>query len=269
MIFSAVIKVISWQLFNVKDVFVNSLSFPAGIPFLFLTVVFLVYSVYLIFAFTKANQNIVERSILSVFIYSISVCVILSLKGLAPLTPTRHNLFLSPALFAGFFICAKHAYDFLKIKYKKINEEHFIIFLLILSVMPSLARDYQTANSPEIRELLVKIQSTVKNGERVCVSMKKNDLPVFRYEYYYSNIPWIKHLKEEDISEDFSFRAGNDKYDYQWYILSHVKLSEKEALKKLKYTESNSRNGSNFIVDLEYSLPPKISGFRALRSGLS
>ena len=110
----------------------------------------------------------------------------------------------------------------------------------------------------------MKIQHTVKRDDKVCVYMKNFDLPVFRYEYYYSNILWIKSLKEEDISTDPYFRAGDgNNYDYQWCIFSHAKLSGREARPKLKELKLRLSKEPDLIVDLGCSLPPKIFGIRA------
>lgn len=258
-----ILQVISWQLFYVRGIFVNDVLLPAGIPFMLISFLFLIASVYFLLFVTVKKDKSTEKAAISVFLFLFIICLVLSIKGLAPFNPTRHNLFFSPALFISFFICVRKLYAFAKGKFRK-NGVSILFFLLFIFIMlPNIIRDCQVAYSQEIRELLLKIQPSVENDDKVHIAMKNIDLAVLRYEYHYSNIPWIKRLKEEDISTETSFKASNcEKYDYQWYIYSHHRLSRGKAKELLNEAKLRLSKEFNFFVDLEYSLPPKVFGFR-------
>ncbi len=265
MILRDTLQVISWQLFCVRSIFLNGIFLPIGIPFLVLSGIFLACLGYFAVSRRISKSRYMEQKVVWVALFFIVICVILSIKGSVPLSPTRHNLFFSPALFVSFFICVRQFYEFLRVKLKKNQAIILLIFLFILTMLPSLVRDYQVVHSPEIRELLKRMQYSIRSNDKVRIVVKDYDLPVLSYEYHYSNILWLKRLKKEDISTDFSFRAETyDQYDYQWYIFSHQKLSDKIARERLNAWKIRLSEVFNFIVDLEYSLPPRVFGLRAI-----
>lgn len=258
---------VSWQLFNVRKIFLFDL--PLGLPFIIITILFLIYSLYILLLVIK-KKNVIESAVLGAFIYSIIICIVLSTKGLAPLGPSHHNLFFSPLIFISFFICVRYAYQTLKMNSLKIKENFVLIPLLAFLLAPSVFRNssiffnYKEVvwlkNIEDWRVLLKKIQETVNPNDKVSVYVNGRSIPAFIYELRYSNIPWAKKLNYEDISTDYhSFMAGkNSGYDYQWYMIANIfdgPVNEiKERLKK-EY---------DIIVDKEYFLPRQgVAGFRA------
>jgi len=263
-----IIYTISWQLFNVQRLFFYDL--PLGLPFVILTTLFLMYSISIPLSSIK-EKDMIKCTVLMIFIYSIVICSILSTKGLVPMGPFRHNLFFSPAVFIGFFICIRHSYEtFIKDRLK--IKEGLALILLTFLLAPSIFRNsslffnYEEVVWSISREnwhiLLKEIQEAVDANDKIAVYINERSIPAFKYELIYSDIPWVKKLKYEDITTDSkSFKAAaNSEYDYQWYmfgdVYSNIVNRVKDCLMK-KY---------DIIMDKEYFLPRQgVAGFRARR----
>lgn len=259
-----IISGISWQLFwrswIISPRFFN---IPIGLPFLTISALFLMYSIFM-FIISIKKKYILVSVVFALFIYSITMCTFLSIKGLAPVGPVRHNLFFSPSLFICFFICIKHAYGLFKKNILKLKENHFLIYLLVFLLVPNIHIDYLMLPCArfreDLREGIRKIQKTVKKNDKICAYINQRGIPCLKYELQYSNIPWIRSLKYEDVFTDLSFNAyEHNGYDYQWYIFGNT--HEESEINRAR---NILRKKYDIIIDQEFFLVNnKVAGFRA------
>lgn len=152
---SMVMRTISFQLFCVKKTFFTTKGFilPLGLPFGIISALFLIYSIYILLLSIK-KKNIIEGTILAIFIYSIAICTLLSTLGIFPIGPTRHNLFFSPVVIMSFFICIKHIYAVIKKSSLKVKENFLLAFLLVFLLIPNIRCYPKMVAELETRELL-------------------------------------------------------------------------------------------------------------------
>ncbi len=250
-------SMISWQLFNAGRIYLIIPQFSLGSPLLIIAGGVLIYSFLALGVFIRRKDTL-NSVVLGVMLYSITACVVLSTLGIYPVGPLRHNLFISPVLFTSFFIVVKHFYTCIVTKRDKRKENKFLILLMVFLLLPNIYRTGRILlygqNMESMRGLLKRIQKETTAGDKVSLVMNRRSFLVFEHERRFSAIPWIKKVKNEDISFDWLAKTGVEPgYDYAWYI-----ISERRWRRKLKKIKAQFEKRADINVEKFYSGPPGI-----------
>ena len=209
-------QTISWQLFAVPGIYpaMPDVDYVHNMPFLVsllsLSLIFVYFFVLIKLIREKRHLQAVP---LAVFIFTMITCIILSFAGLYPIGPVRQSLFFSPFLIISFFICIRYISKSLtshaKVISKRSNDFLSILLIAILIVL-NLHYSYQELKFKKFentRGILKKISNEDAN---IYMFIYFNATPVFKYHYFYSDIPIFKKINMENIYIGSSCRISSE-----------------------------------------------------------
>lgn len=257
---------ISWQLSGMP-VYIRT---PRGV---ILAVLFLFFIVLVCHALVREwkNRNLPRLWVLSGFVYLMTVCSFLSIKGLFPLGPVRQNIFLSPFLILSFAICARcpaAATGATPDSWRGRVAGLVIAFLLISSLLSILRLRSVKFDRADVRGLVARIENaSASSATPAYLYADLKTRYVFKHHYFFSAPSLRERIPPHRI------RFGNlviwvDRQNWPEEIEDAFRAAEKDS--GGAFTQWYLLSGSN-AYDYEQSLPDygRIEEFLAGKEGVS
>ena len=262
-----VVITVKWQLFGKGKIELQ--RFPDGNPQLLFAVLASLFLGGMLYVLVKTvrRRHMEKGLIFCIILYSIISGVLLSTLGLAPFGPVRQNLFYSPAVITGFFICLEFFWHSLRRKHPEgVIRNILLLSLSAFLLLPNIYRDCitTTAARNDLRSLLVTIQDSVGEDDRIGVYANQGAISMLKYEQAYSKIAWVRKLELRDIYTGASLRSRIDRdYDSFWLLFHH--MHSEQITRRNRTIKESVAKSSFFTVDKEYILPAGLAGFRVRR----